>query len=85
VLRSGAAATALELRRFAATRLAPFKVPRRILFLEAIPRTATGKPQRALLAERFRNRTLSPGVPPPAPLEANEARPRGMDGTSPEK
>lgn len=30
VLREGAVATALELRRFAATRLAPFKVPRRI-------------------------------------------------------
>jgi oxalate---CoA ligase len=56
VLRDGAAATALELRRFAATRLAPFKVPRRIEFLDRIPRTSTGKPRRSLLAEQFRNR-----------------------------
>jgi acyl-CoA synthetase (AMP-forming)/AMP-acid ligase II len=59
VLREGAAATVLELRRFAAARLAPFKVPRRIEFIERIPRTATGKPQRSVLAERFRNRELS--------------------------
>jgi acyl-CoA synthetase (AMP-forming)/AMP-acid ligase II len=58
VLRVGAAASALELRRFAATRLAPFKVPRRIVFLDRIPRTVTGKPQRALLAERFRDHNL---------------------------
>ena len=40
VLREGAAATVLELRRFAATRLAPFKVPRRIEFVDAIPQTS---------------------------------------------
>jgi acyl-CoA synthetase (AMP-forming)/AMP-acid ligase II len=54
VLRDGAAATALELRRFAANHLAPFKVPRRIEFVDQIPRTSTGKPQRSHLAERFR-------------------------------
>lgn len=58
VLRQDATATVLELRRFAAARLAPFKVPRRIQFLDSIPRTSTGKPQRSLLAERFRNRVL---------------------------
>jgi acyl-CoA synthetase (AMP-forming)/AMP-acid ligase II len=56
VLRSGAAASELELRRFAATRLAPFKVPRRIMFVEALPRNVTGKPQRAVLAEQFSQR-----------------------------
>jgi oxalate---CoA ligase len=56
VLRNGAAASEMELRRFAATRLASFKVPRRILFLDTIPRTATGKPQRGVLADQFRNR-----------------------------
>ena len=54
VLRSGAATSELELRRFAATRLAAFKVPRRIVFVDALPRSPTGKPQRAALAERFR-------------------------------
>ena len=57
LLRQGAAASTLELRRFAATRLAPFKVPRRIEFVDKIPRTSTGKPQRSLLAERYRNRS----------------------------
>ena len=60
VLRNGAAASELELRRFAATRLASFKVPRRILFLDRIPRTATGKAQRDVLAEQFRNRVRLP-------------------------
>jgi acyl-CoA synthetase (AMP-forming)/AMP-acid ligase II len=59
VLRSGAAASELELRRFAANRLARFKVPRRIVFMDAIPRTATGKAQRGVLAEQFRSRALS--------------------------
>jgi acyl-CoA synthetase (AMP-forming)/AMP-acid ligase II len=62
VLRSGAAASELELRRFAANRLARFKVPRRIVFMDAIPRTATGKAQRGLLAEQFRNRAPSQTV-----------------------
>jgi oxalate---CoA ligase len=53
VLHGGAAASELELRRFAATRLAAFKVPRRIVFVEALPRSVTGKPQRAVLAEQF--------------------------------
>jgi acyl-CoA synthetase (AMP-forming)/AMP-acid ligase II len=60
VLREGAVATALELRRFAAVKLAAFKVPRRIEFVDRIPRTSTGKAQRSLLAERFRN--LSPSL-----------------------
>jgi acyl-CoA synthetase (AMP-forming)/AMP-acid ligase II len=53
VLRAGATASELELRKFAATRLAAFKVPRRIMFLDALPRNVTGKPQRAVLAEQF--------------------------------
>jgi len=56
VLRAGAAATEPELRRFAATRLAAFKVPRRIVFVDTLPRTLTGKPQRAVLAEQFGRR-----------------------------
>lgn len=59
VLRRGAAASELELRRFAATRLARFKVPRRIVFMDTIPRTATGKAQRGVLAGQFRDRAPS--------------------------
>jgi len=70
VLRRGAATSELELRRFLAARLAPFKIPRRILFVDALPRTATGKPSRTILAEQLlieRKNLLSgqrPAYPP---------------------
>jgi acyl-CoA synthetase (AMP-forming)/AMP-acid ligase II len=53
VLREGAGATEKELREFAGTRLAPFKVPRTILFLDEIPKGATGKLQRIGLAQKL--------------------------------
>jgi acyl-CoA synthetase (AMP-forming)/AMP-acid ligase II len=53
VLHPQAAATEGELRAFAATRLAPFKVPRRILIRDEIPVGATGKIQRIDLASRL--------------------------------
>ncbi len=53
VLREGHQATEAELREFAAQRLADFKVPRKILFLDEIPKGATGKPQRIGLAQRL--------------------------------
>jgi 2-aminobenzoate-CoA ligase len=49
VLREGAAtgeATADALRDFVKERLTPFKCPRQIVFLDALPRTPTGKLQR---------------------------------------
>jgi acyl-CoA synthetase (AMP-forming)/AMP-acid ligase II len=53
VLRQGAAATDQDLRRFAAERLADFKVPRKILILEQIPVGPTGKLQRIGLAQKL--------------------------------
>jgi acyl-CoA synthetase (AMP-forming)/AMP-acid ligase II len=53
VLREGAASTENELRDFARARLAPFKVPRRIVFVPEIPKGATGKLQRIGLAEKL--------------------------------
>jgi acyl-CoA synthetase (AMP-forming)/AMP-acid ligase II len=53
VLRQGADATDKELRQFAATRLADFKVPRKILILPEIPVGATGKLQRIGLAQKL--------------------------------
>jgi acyl-CoA synthetase (AMP-forming)/AMP-acid ligase II len=53
VLREGASADERELRDFVAARLADFKVPRQIVFLEEIPKGATGKLQRIGLAERL--------------------------------
>src|SRR5918995_1307221 len=46
VLREGAAADERAIRDFAARRLADFKVPRKLVFLEEIPKGATGKLQR---------------------------------------
>jgi acyl-CoA synthetase (AMP-forming)/AMP-acid ligase II len=53
VLRQGAQASDRELRDFAATRLAAFKVPRKILILTEIPVGATGKLQRIGLAQKL--------------------------------
>jgi len=53
VLREGAASSEHELREFARGRLAPFKVPRRIVFVPEIPKGATGKLQRIGLAEKL--------------------------------
>jgi len=51
VFRAGKAATALELRQFLRTTLAPHKIPRRIKIVEALPRNATGKVMRLELAQ----------------------------------
>jgi acyl-CoA synthetase (AMP-forming)/AMP-acid ligase II len=53
VLREGKTVDEHTLRDFAATRLAAFKVPRRIVFLEEIPKGATGKLQRIGLAQKL--------------------------------
>ena len=53
VLRDGAASGQEEIRRFVAERLAAFKVPRRILVLDEIPKGATGKLQRIGLAAKL--------------------------------
>ena len=53
VLREGTEATESEIRSFASERLAGFKVPRKILFLDEIPKGATGKLQRIGLAEKL--------------------------------
>jgi len=53
VLREGTEVTERELQTFAGERLANFKVPRKILFLDEIPKGATGKLQRIGLAEKL--------------------------------
>jgi acyl-CoA synthetase (AMP-forming)/AMP-acid ligase II len=53
VLREGAAASAQDIRKFARTRLAKFKVPRKIVILDEIPKGATGKLQRIGLARKL--------------------------------
>ena len=53
VLRKDAGVTEGELQHFVAAQLAEFKIPRRVLFVDEIPKGATGKPQRIGLAEKF--------------------------------
>ena len=54
VRKAGAAATEQELRAHVERRIARFKVPRHWLLLEALPKTALGKVQRAALQDLMR-------------------------------
>ena len=53
VLKEGAQCDDRELRQFASSRLADFKVPKKILILKEIPVGATGKLQRIGLAQKL--------------------------------
>lgn len=53
VLRDGIDATDQDIREFASGRLANFKVPRKILILDEIPKGATGKLERIGLADKL--------------------------------
>jgi acyl-CoA synthetase (AMP-forming)/AMP-acid ligase II len=71
VLRPNAKATAKDIRQFAALRLAEFKTPRQIVFVEALPKGQTGKIQRVGLAAQLglTNAGERPFVAPRTPLE----------------
>lgn len=53
VLREGHTLTERELRDFAASKLADYKVPKKIMFMAEIPKGATGKLQRIGLAAKL--------------------------------
>jgi oxalate---CoA ligase len=53
VLQDRQNASELDIRSFAAERLAAFKIPRKIVFLDKMPTGATGKVQRIGLAEKL--------------------------------
>ena len=53
VLREGEAISDRDVRDFASARLADFKVPRKVIILDEIPKGATGKLQRIGLAEKL--------------------------------
>ena len=62
VLQERPRPTEIEIREFAAARLADFKVPRRIVFLSELPKGPTGKPQRIGLAAKL-------GLSEPSPVQ----------------
>lgn len=74
VLRPGLRADAAELREFARTRLAAFKVPYRIVFRQSLPLTDTGKVSRRLLTQEL----AAEGAPPEqaAPARPDRVPPR---------
>ncbi len=74
VLKPAASVTEIELRQFAADRLTDFKVPGRIIFVDAIPKGPTGKARRALLAEQFRVQASFNGNPPGETLTEVETK-----------
>jgi acyl-CoA synthetase (AMP-forming)/AMP-acid ligase II len=53
VLREGVESTEREIQAFAAEHLANFKLPRKVLFLDEIPKGPTGKIQRIGLAKKL--------------------------------
>jgi acyl-CoA synthetase (AMP-forming)/AMP-acid ligase II len=53
VLKDGQSADESDIRRFAGEHLAAFKVPRKVLIVDEIPKGATGKLQRIGLAEKL--------------------------------
>jgi len=53
VLVEGATVTEKDLKEYAADLLAPFKIPKKFVFLDEIPKGATGKMQRIGLAEKL--------------------------------
>ena len=67
VLRPGAHASEAEIRRFVSDRLAVFKVPRRLAFVDEILLGATGKPDRSQLAAALGPAGAPRGLEPAAP------------------
>jgi acyl-CoA synthetase (AMP-forming)/AMP-acid ligase II/thioesterase domain-containing protein/acyl carrier protein len=68
VVRAGHSVRESELRQFVSGRLAPFKIPRRIVFPETIPKGPTGKPMRSQLTEQYASEVAA-SVTPADPLE----------------
>lgn len=64
VLKPGAHVTDAELKALVKSKLAPYKYPRQIEFIDQLPKTATGKIQRFKLRERE-----AATAPPTAPRE----------------
>jgi acyl-CoA synthetase (AMP-forming)/AMP-acid ligase II len=58
VLKEGAQATPKALREYLAEHVAHYKIPRRFLFTEELPRTATGKIMKKELRNWYREREV---------------------------
>ena len=65
VLKENASAKEQEIKEFVALKLADFKVPRVVLFVDKIPKSPTGKLQRIGLAEKLGLIASDPTAPKP--------------------
>jgi acyl-CoA synthetase (AMP-forming)/AMP-acid ligase II/acyl carrier protein len=74
VLRQGMVTTSEALRASLADQLAAFKIPRRILVVEALPRNAVGKIDRRVLAESAAGTSDAFGPKKPEDLNETETR-----------
>jgi acyl-CoA synthetase (AMP-forming)/AMP-acid ligase II len=50
--------SANEITQFCASRLAPYKVPRTVIFIDALPTTSSGKVQKNALRDMFMNENI---------------------------
>ena len=79
-------ASALEVRRFCAASLAPYKVPRAIIFLPSLPVTPRGKPDHvrllAMVREQLAEEQCLIAIPAPLSREAGK-RPWSDGGSRP--
>ena len=78
VLQAGKSVTDEELKNFVKERLAPYKYPRFIEFIDELPKTATGKIQRFKLRER----DAAPGRPKQGPTLPEGRSPYPAGGVS---
>jgi acyl-CoA synthetase (AMP-forming)/AMP-acid ligase II/thioesterase domain-containing protein len=69
VLREGASACGDDIREYAVPHLARFKLPRRILVLDEVPKGPTGKLQRIGLFDKLRDMLVADYVPPADAVE----------------
>jgi oxalate---CoA ligase len=69
VLHPGRTAAEADLRQFVALSFADFKVPCRVVVVDEIPKSPTGKVRRQALAEHFRSLLAISSVAPEDPLE----------------
>lgn len=69
VLTGEGESTEEELRSHLLSQLAGFKVPSRILLVDALPKSATGKLRRIDLADRLREHLIPDYEPPQTPIE----------------
>ena len=73
VREKGASVTEQELREFAFDRLAEFKVPSQVVFVDEIPKGPTGKLQRIGLGEKLSTYLQPEDVRPEGPVESELA------------